>query len=79
VIIDHRPQLDLLDLDDLLLLAGFRRLLLRRIFILPVVHDLADGRIVVRRNLHQIHARFGSHLDRDHGLDRAMVRAVLVD
>jgi hypothetical protein len=30
VIVDHRPQLDLLDLDDLLLLAR-RRLSLRRI------------------------------------------------
>jgi len=26
VIVDHWPQLDLLDLDDLLFLAGFRRL-----------------------------------------------------
>src|ERR1700742_1086134 len=39
MIVDHRPQLDLLDLDDFLFLASSRGLLLRRIFELPVVHD----------------------------------------
>jgi hypothetical protein len=79
VIVDHRPELDLLDLDHLLLLTGFRGFLLRRIFILPVVHDLADGRIVVRRNLNQIHAGIHGHLDRHHGLDGAVVLAGLID
>src|SRR4051794_26698035 len=79
VIVDHRPQLDLLDLDDLLFLAGFRGFLLRRILELPVVHDLANGRIVVRRNLHQIHARIHGHLDGRYGFDGAMVETILVD
>src|SRR6201996_3288208 len=70
VIVDHRPQLDLLDLDDLLFLAGLRGLLLRGIFELPVVHNLANGRTGVRRNLDEIHAGFERHLDGDHGLDR---------
>jgi len=33
VIVDHRPELDLLDLDDLLLLAGFGGFFLCRIFL----------------------------------------------
>ena len=79
VIIDHRPQLDLLDLDDLLLLAGFGGFLLRGIFILPVIHNLADGRIGIRRNLNKIHARFEGHLDRNHRFDGALVGTILID
>ena len=79
VIVDHRPQLDLLDLDDFLFLAGFRGFLLRRILELPVVHDLADGGIVVRRNLDQVHARFHGHPDGRHGFDGALVGPVYVD
>src|ERR1700748_1501228 len=79
VIVDHRPQLDLLDLDDFLLLAGFGGFLLRRIFVLPVVHDLADGRTDVRRNLDQIHAGFGCHSDRDHRLGDAPVLTGRID
>src|SRR5581483_5928785 len=43
VIVDHRPELDLLDLDDFLLFAGFSRLLLRLVFVFAVIQDLADG------------------------------------
>lgn len=53
MIVDHRPELDLLDLDDLLFLAGFRRLLLRLEFVLAVVQDFGD-----RRN------RIGGDLDK---------------
>jgi len=53
--------------------------LLRGILELPVVHDLANGRIIVRRNLDEIHARFEGHLDGNHGLDRSMVEAGLID
>jgi hypothetical protein len=79
VIVDHRPQLDLLDLDDLLLLARLGGFLLCRILELPVVHDLANGRIVVRRNLDEIHARLERHLDGNRGLDRSVVEAGLID
>src|SRR6202158_4387773 len=79
VIVDHRPQLDLLDLHDLLFLAGFGGFFLRRIFELPVVHDLANGRIGVGRNLHKVHTRFEGNLYRGCGFDRAVVGAVLID
>jgi hypothetical protein len=79
VIVDHRPELDLLDLYDLLFLAGFGGFLLRRIFELPVVHNLANGRTGIGRNLHKVHARFEGHLDGGRGFDGAVVRAVLID
>ncbi len=79
VIVDHWPQLDLLDLDDLLFLAGFGGFLLRRIFELPVVHDLANGRISIGRNLHKVHARFEGHLYRSRRLDGAVIGTVLID
>src|SRR5882757_8735240 len=79
VIVDHRTQLDLLDLDDLLLLARLGGFLLCRILELPVVHNLANGRIVVRRNLDEIHARLKRHLDGHHGLDCSVVEAGLID
>src|SRR6478672_2549606 len=44
VVVDHRPELDLLNLDDFLFFAGFRRLLLRLKFVFAVIQDLADGR-----------------------------------
>src|SRR6202035_1803 len=59
--------------------AGFGGLFLRRVFELPVVHDLANGRIVVRRNLDEVHAGLEGHLDGSRRLDRAVVKAVLVD
>ena len=54
VVVDHRAELDLLDLDDLLLLAGFGLLLLLLEPILAVIQDLADRRRGVGRNLDQI-------------------------
>ena len=42
-------------------------------------HDLANGRIVVRRNLDEIHARLDGHLDGNDGLDRSVVEAGLID
>ena len=49
VIVDHRAHLDLLDLDDLLLLAGLGGLLLFLIFEFAVVEDLADRRLGIGR------------------------------
>jgi hypothetical protein len=79
VVVDHRAELDLLDLDRLLPLARFRCFLLSGILVLPVVHDLADGRAGIRRNFDQIHADFLSHPDGEDGLDRAPVLTGLVD
>jgi hypothetical protein len=44
VVVDHRPELDLLDFNDLLLFAGFGGLLLRLIFVFTVIEYFADGR-----------------------------------
>jgi len=58
VVVDHRPELDLLDLDDLLFLAGFGLLLLLLEPVFAVVQDLADRRHGVGRNLDQIETGF---------------------
>ncbi len=58
------PELDFLDLDDLLLLAGFRLALLRLVFELAEVHDLADRRDGRRRDFHQVQSGFLGHLHR---------------
>ena len=60
----------------LIWLGGF---FLRGIFVLPVIHDLANGRIGIGRNLDQIHAGIHGHLHSGGCLDRAVVRAVLID
>jgi hypothetical protein len=59
VIIDHRAELDLLDLDDLLLLAGFGLLFLLLEPVLAVVQDFANRRYGVRRNLDQVETGLG--------------------
>ena len=60
-------ELDLFDLNDLLLLAGFGFALLRLVFELAEIHDLADGWIGIWRNLNQIKTRFLGHV---HGTGR---------
>jgi hypothetical protein len=59
VIVDHGPELDLLDLDDLLLFAGFGLFLLLLEAVLAVIQDFADRRHGVRRNLDQIETGLG--------------------
>jgi hypothetical protein len=54
VVINVRANLDFLDLDDLLLLAGLVGLLLLLVLELAVVCDLADRRNGVRADLEQI-------------------------
>src|SRR6202012_5322979 len=54
--VDGRAHLDLLDLDDLLLLAGFVGLFLLFVFELAVVHQLDDGRLGLRRDFDEIEA-----------------------
>nr|CAI0340403.1 hypothetical protein SHINE37_44271 [Rhizobiaceae bacterium] len=77
--VDVRAHLDFLDLDDLLLLARFGRLLLVGVFQLAQVKDLADGRFGVRRNLHEIEAGFFGHAERLIGRDDTVVVAVGID
>lgn len=54
-------ELDLFDLDRLLLLLGLVRPLLLIVLELAIVHDLADRRICVGRNLYQIEAGIICH------------------
>ena len=54
--VDVGAHLDLLDLDDLLVLARFGRLFLVGVFQLAQIEDLAHRRIGVRGNLHEVEA-----------------------
>src|SRR6266700_2327295 len=51
---DLRPELDLLHLDLALVLAGLLRLLLLLVLVLPVVHDLGDGRVGLGCDLDEV-------------------------
>src|SRR5262245_34257999 len=62
VVIDHRTEFDLLDLDDFLLFAGFRRLLLRLVLVLAIVQDLADWRRRVGGDFDQVEPRRLRHI-----------------
>ena len=55
--VDVRPHLDLLDLDGALLLARLGGLLLRLIFVLAVIQDLAHRRLGIGRDLDQVEPR----------------------
>ena len=79
MIVDHRPELDFLDLDDLLFLAGFGGLLLRLEFVLAVIQKLADRRVRVGRNLDEIESGFGSLFKRGLNRNGTVVGAGLVD
>ena len=61
------PEFDFFDLDDLLLFAGFGLTLLRLVFELTEIHDLAHRRICVRRNLNKVKPCFIGH---HHGAGR---------
>jgi hypothetical protein len=56
VIVDGWAHLDLLDLDDLLLLARLGGLLLLFVFVFPVVHQLDDGRLGLGRDFDEVEA-----------------------
>ena len=58
MIVDGRAQLDLLDLDDLLLLARLGGFFLHFVFVFAVIHQLAHGRFGIGRNFDQIEAGF---------------------
>jgi hypothetical protein len=79
VVVDHRAELDLLDLDDLLLFAGFGLLFLFLESVFAVVQDLADRRYGVGRDFDQVEAGL---LGLGQGVcdrDGTEVGAVLVD
>src|SRR3984957_19407691 len=79
VIVDHRPQLDLLDLDDLLLLARLGGFLLRLIFVFAEIEDFADRRDRIRRDLDQIEPGLLRHGYGGADFRDALVGAVFVD
>src|SRR6185312_14490243 len=79
VIVDGGAHLDLLDLDDLLLLAGFVGLFLLLVFVLAIVHQLADGGLVVGRHLHNVEAFFLAQSERLIQADLAILMAVVAD
>jgi len=71
-----RSELDLFDLDDLLLFAGFRFALLGLVFEFAEIHDLAHGRIGIGRDLDQVQTRFLGHFHGATGRDNPDVFAV---
>src|SRR5215471_1198213 len=79
VLVHLRPELDFLDLDDLLMLLRRPRALLLLVLIAPEVHDAADRRHRRRGDLHEVEPllpRDGQRLRRRHDPE---LRAVLVD
>ena len=68
-----RAELDLFDLNDLLLFAGLGLTLLRLIFELAKVHDLAHGRIGIGRNFNKVQPGLFGHLHGARGRDHAGV------
>src|SRR5262245_42288855 len=79
VVVDHRPKLDLLDLDYLLLLAGFCRLFLRLVFVFAVIENLADGRGRIRGNLDEVKSGLLGLVQGDLDLNGAKVVAAVID
>jgi hypothetical protein len=79
VVVDHRPELDLLDLDDLLLLAGFGLFLLLLEAVLAIIQDLADRRHGVGGDLDQIEPGLRGLGQRVCDRDGSEVGTVLVD
>lgn len=61
IAIGVRAELDFFDLDDLLFLTGLSFFLLSLVFELAVIHDLADGRVRVWRNLDEVEPCFFCH------------------
>ena len=79
VLVDLRPELDLFDVDDLLVLLRLARPLLLLVLILPEIHDPADGRHGGGGDLHQVQPLL---LGDDEGLRRrhdAELLPVIVD
>jgi hypothetical protein len=54
VLIGPRPELDFLNVRAFLMRLGGMGLLIKFIFILPEIHNLADRRLRGRRHFHKI-------------------------
>src|SRR5450756_2095144 len=61
VLVHLRPELDFLDLDDLLVLSGFAGALLLLVLVLAEIHDAADRRLRHRRDLDQVQTLLASN------------------
>src|ERR1700688_3206821 len=79
VIVDHGPELDLLDLDDLLLLARLGGLLLLLVFEFAVIEDFADRGALVGDDLDEVQPLFGGDGERVADRHDAVVLALLID
>jgi len=79
VVVDTGTELDLLDLDDLLVLARLGGLLLRLILEAAVVEELADRRDRLRRDFDQVQSRRFGAIERIEEGDDTDVGAFLVD
>ena len=77
--VDVRAHLDLLDLDDLLLLAGFGGFLLGLILEAAVVEDLGDRRVLIRGDLDEVHPGFAGELEGALNRHVAVILALVVD
>jgi hypothetical protein len=77
--VDGRAHLDLLDLDDLLLLAGLGGLFLLFVFVFALVHELDDGGFRFGRNLDQVEAFFFGYCAGFIDADRTVFVAVVSD
>jgi hypothetical protein len=77
--VDVRAHLDLLDLDDLLLLALLGGLLLVLILQLAQIEDLADRRFRVRRDFDEVETRLFGKRQSFIGGNDAEILAFIVD
>src|SRR5205807_1122581 len=73
-----RPKLHFLELRALLVFALLVRLLIRLVKEFSVIGDLADWRLCIRRNLHQVQATLPGQPHRFERLHHAQLPAVVV-
>ena len=74
-----RAEFDFFDLDDLLLFAGFGFTLLRFVLKLAEIHNLANGRIGVRRDFYKVETCLFSHFHGTRRRNNAGVFAICAD
>src|SRR5436305_7498775 len=79
VLVDVGAELDLFEMDDLLLLLRYVRLLLLLVEELAEVHDAADRRLRRRRHLHQVEGLLLCPPQRLFDRHDARLRAVSLD
>ena len=79
VVVDLRPDADFFQLDDVLMLAGLALLAALFVAVLAVVHEPADRRHGIWRNLDQVEPALARHLERIECRDDAHLLAVFID